>query len=302
MVIAVAHPSDSIPLSPGSSIQASPARGNSAHPPCTESDDDDVPSMNLTHFSYNNAPSSSNLIPPRPGITRKGCGEVGPVLKRKSAHRFSSDFSDADLAKLAKCVGCDLKWTARKTAHQKMIHIQACAKKNAFTDETIRILIWKEIDLVTAHNEAACIMTESNTYMEDIVAHAAPRKKGRRQRAAQTVQTIEVTRSNILNRAQALLGPSSSDALPCTQPVGSASPRINPTIPLPSQTFGASVLGRKYTVKARNLFTEDEPSDTGDGDEFCGTTQTFAPSGLGMNAKHAVVDVCFPAVSCSESD
>jgi len=285
----------SIPLSPGSSMQTPSACGNPAHPSCAESDGDDVPSMSLARFSYSNASSSSKLIPPHPAIARKGPGEAVPLLKRKSAHRFPSDFSDADLAKLGKCVSCDLRWTARKTAHQKMIHIQACAKKHSFTDETVRILIRKEIDLLTP-NKAGCISTESNTYMEDIVAHAAPRKKGRRQKAAETVQTIEVTRSTILNRAQAVLGPSFPDAPPCTQSVGPSS--INPIIALSTQTFGPSVLGRKYTAKAKSLFIElDKPSDTEDGDEI---PRTFAPSRVGANANRAVVDVCFPAVLCSE--
>ena len=265
-------------------------------------DDDDVPRMNFARFSYGNASSSSKLNPPHPPITRKGSGEAGTPSKKKSVHQFLFDFSDADLAKLGKCVSCDLRWTARKTAHQKMIHIQTCAKKHAFTDETVRILIRKEIDNVTAHNKAACILMESNTYMEDIVAHAAPRKKGRRQRVAETVQTIQVTRSTILNRAQAVLGSLSPDAPPYTQSVGPASPSINATIPLSTQSFGPSVLGSKYTVKARSLFTEpDEPSDTRNEDEICTTTQTFAPSRLGANAEYyAVVDVCFLAVLCSE--
>ncbi|KAG2108096.1 hypothetical protein BD769DRAFT_1693386, partial [Suillus cothurnatus] len=105
-------------------------------------------------------------------------------LKRPSIQDLSNDFSHAQLASLISCVSCNLKWTSTKTASQKVIHIENCAKKKFLSDETVPMLVRKE---KTVDNEV------SRT------------KKSRRPQILGTVRSLPETRSSIMGRVRAVL-------------------------------------------------------------------------------------------------
>jgi len=194
-------------------------------------------------------------------------------LKRPNVHRFSNDFSDAQLASLTNCVSCNLKWTSMKTASQKMIHIQNCAKKNFLSDETVRTLIRKEIQLSSdqdaSQRSAAEEGEKSTTFLETVVNEVARTKKGRRPQVLGTVKSLPETRGSILGRARAVLDTSIQHGdsvvgarmsnrnqgdrsdVPCTQAFGTSMlahqadsyPRPQPGPPQ-TQVFGESALGQ----------------------------------------------------------
>ncbi|RDB22532.1 hypothetical protein Hypma_010039 [Hypsizygus marmoreus] len=254
--------------------------------------------INLARFAYS---GTSNAVYAKPTLSRQGSNissenEPRVAAKKRLGHRFSSDFSDAELAKLTKCVSCDIRWTARKTAPQKMMHVQSCAKKNSFNDETIRILIRKELDntTVTSTNgkgkaKATAGSTEptgSQTYLEAIVADAAPKKKGRRLEASETVKNITLTRDAILDKARTVLGPTrpADTFVVHTQSVGAAVGDAENTGYPSTQGFGSSSLGLKYVQQSKSLFAHSvEPSLGEDESEAVAPspTQSFALSKRG---------------------
>lgn len=267
--------------------------------PSNDISSDDEPKLNFAHFAYTGTA-------PKPGLSRAGSSlstvttEDKPSRKKRlpTTHRFSSDFSDIDLAKLMKCVSCEINWTARKSGGQKILHIQSCAKKNAFSDETIRVLIRKEIETTMALEKGKEKATPGlpaepagpRTFFEDIVTDATRKKKGRRLETTETVQSVTTTRNIILDRARAVLGlpgdhSKVSDEL-CmvhTQSIGRIIPGDDD--PMPStQVFGRSALGQT-NLKSSNpilpwLTGHSEEEDKSDA-EAMPPTQNFAPSKLG---------------------
>jgi hypothetical protein len=203
--------------------------------------------------------------------------------------RFTADFSDAELARLIKCVCCGISWTTRKGVTQKMVHIQSCAKKNAFTDDTVKILVRREVDKALAENQTAkakgkgkAIDPENllpevpRTYMEDVVQGAEPKRKMHRSEP-KTVKKATETREVILDKARVILG---NHVLPNTQDVSRH--------PFQTQGFGPSRLVDQLGSDAGN-WKEPPP------------TQAFAESALrqrqavnvmfgGANRKQSVFD------------
>lgn len=186
-------------------------------------------------------------------------------LKRPSIHRFSNDFSHAQLASLISCVSCNLKWTSTKTASQKVIHIQNCAKKKFLSDETVRMLISKDIQ--SSSDQKTSEECQKSTFLETVVNEVSRTKKSRRPQTLGTVKSLPETRGSILGRARAVLdtfvqhGDSVVDAqvsnltqggrsdVPCTQAFGSSMlarradsyPHAQPG-PVLTQAFGESAL------------------------------------------------------------
>lgn len=188
-------------------------------------------------------------------------------LKRPITHRFSNDFSDAQLASLTSCVSCNLKWTSTKTAIQKVIHIQNCAKKKFLSDETVRMLLRKEIQSCSDQKSTE-EGQRSVTFLETVVNEVSRTKKGRRPHILGTVKSLPETRGIILGRARAVLDTSMQhgdsvvdiqvanltqggrSSFPCTQAFGTSMlarradsyPRAQ-SGPVLTQAFGESALG-----------------------------------------------------------
>ncbi|KAI0081842.1 hypothetical protein K474DRAFT_1154902 [Panus rudis PR-1116 ss-1] len=169
-----------------------------------------------------------------------------------SSHRFT-DFPDEDLARLRKCVSCDQAWTARKSVVQKMKHVQTCGKKKKLTEDIIRVLLAKELNLDPTDPSRKGQKSPPTTLLEDVVNGEAPRKKGRKAKAApavvETVRNLADTRSDILARARLLLD--GADTLKETCRSNSKTPESvefqrDELIPPSTQPFGESALARKF--------------------------------------------------------
>ncbi|KAF9247340.1 hypothetical protein BU15DRAFT_25470, partial [Melanogaster broomeanus] len=168
------------------------------------------------HFSSKLAISSQPDKPQNDVDVPRPSRPIGLAKPKKAANKWIPDeFPDSQLTKLLKCIGCGLQWTSRKTAKQKRLHIEHCAKKNSLTEDTIGILIKREICVSTSsqgasskdggiprgtHNEDATV-----TLMDSVVP-SEPVKKARRQQFVPTVRSLPETREGILERARDILG------------------------------------------------------------------------------------------------
>jgi hypothetical protein len=157
--------------------------------------------LELSRFAYKTTPSSSRT--PDPGPSRPA------ALPSQDP---PDHLPDPQLSRLSKCIGCGLEWTSRKTAKQKRAHIKQCAKKNALTNDTVRILIQKEIAIVSPSQNTAA--SPSETTLMDSVVPTAPVKKSKRQQVLPTVRSLPETRDGILGRARDILGPTNDQADP----------------------------------------------------------------------------------------
>jgi hypothetical protein len=192
-------------------------------------------------------------------------------LKRPIIHRLSDEFSDAQLESLTSCVSCNLKWTSTKTASQKVIHIQNCAKKKFLSDETVRMLLRKEIQS-SSDQKSTEEGRKSATFLETVVNEVSRTKKGRRPQILGTVKSLPETRGSILGRARAVLDTSiqhrdsvvgaqvanltqgGRSGFPCTQAFGTSMlarraysyPRAQS--PVLTQAFGESALGQLQSI------------------------------------------------------
>ncbi|CDO76252.1 hypothetical protein BN946_scf184470.g10 [Trametes cinnabarina] len=190
----------------------------------TEKSSDDEGHLKLGRFAYANPNPARRTMSKTPSPTERGSappteGPTGSKSKRSitPTHRFTGDFSDAELSRILKCVSCELAWTARKTVPQKMKHIQSCAKKNGLNDETVRTLLRKELDNLSpvtsaskASTSAPTVTLVPETLLEDVLKDTSKKKPGRRPQVLQTVKSITETRDTILEKARSLLQSSGS--------------------------------------------------------------------------------------------
>ena len=245
--------------------------------------------VNLRRFAFTDSRPSVKYPSSRPSPSRKRSStiiepttNIPPKRKAATKHQFSPDFSNAELAKLTKCVSCNAQWTTRKTPAQKIKHIQSCAKKLSFTDETICLLIRREIDGAVGDadkvsdkkgkGKASAPRAQSpvpKTVYEHVVTDAAPRKKGRRAEVGESVRSVTTTRNAILDRARAVL-----DSVHADYPT-----EINISSTAHWPFFGQSALAKKQRSDTRHILTGSSSSTNSS--EEAGTspaTQAFAPS------------------------
>ncbi len=235
------------------------------------SDDDKPHPSNLARFAYVAPPRSSSFqslhtICSARSVEPNNSSEVPPPKPRKfpkaTSHRFTQ-FSDADLARLLKCVSCDLTWTARKTVVQKMKHVQTCAKKTRLTDDTIAILIRSELEKtprVASHNskgkEKATEpeQVEPQTLLEQAINDGGARKRTKRPQVVETVKDPAQTRQNILDRARLLLSSQfrthKATVTVDSNPQMRGLPDALYQSPPRTQPFGQSALAQKFRSSA----------------------------------------------------
>ncbi|KAJ7129520.1 hypothetical protein C8R44DRAFT_80246 [Mycena epipterygia] len=269
---------DIISLYPQTALAAPASLGHS-------DDEEIVPTLNLGHFAFTNPRSlQSRHFSSAPGSQCNSDTQTKAPAKTKAGARSSSnpltsEFSDAELKKLVKCVSCDIAWTARKSAAQKIVHIRSCAKKNGLNDETVRILIRKDLD--NAPDDAGPSNrkgpTTSTTLLEDVVREAAPKRKGKRKEIVDALKSVSETRETILGRARMLLGSGTlsdghSFAVRTQAFIATA-----PTAPEPTQVFGPSRLGKRQGLNPSLLGDQDSDGEP----DLPPATQTYAPSKLG---------------------
>ncbi|KAN0097467.1 hypothetical protein V8E55_001913 [Tylopilus felleus] len=215
--------------------------------------------LQLSHFAY----KTTSPRPPDPGPSRPAT-----TLVRKDP---PGHLPDSQLAQLSKCIGCGLEWTSRKTANQKRTHIKQCAKKLALTEDTIKILVEKEIAILSPTQNTPSSHTE--TTLLNSVVPVGPLKKSKRTQVLSTLKSLPETRDSILSRARNILGPT------ITQEDSGA-----------TQQFGQSALARRATHHPKRPAllevngSMEEPS----------STQPFGASSLraGNIATEQLVDGC----------
>ncbi|KAK0230962.1 hypothetical protein IW262DRAFT_1453886 [Armillaria fumosa] len=185
--------------------------------------EEDEPGLNFARFAFAAKPArkaSSSTIP--------SCAESvealpKPVASKKPlrADRFAEDFTDAQLGGLLKCVCCNISWTTRKTAAQKMKHVQSCAKKNNFTDSAVRTRIHQALESMDPEDVAlkgkgkakGQDLSVPETYFHDVIHDAGPKKRTKRVEVQGTVKTLGDTRDAILQRAETIIGHSASSTV-----------------------------------------------------------------------------------------
>ncbi|KAI0092636.1 hypothetical protein BDY19DRAFT_495828 [Irpex rosettiformis] len=198
----------------------------------------------ISHPSVHQAPSAisreiPDLVNTVPSVK---------VPKAKLGPRLIA-IPDKDLMRLRKCVSCELSWTSRKTAPQKMKHIQTCAKKNKLDSHTVTTLVRAELEKVEEDEKKNAKVSVVNTdlitvtLLENAVQEVISKKKGRRPKVIESVKQLSDTRQNILERARLLLQSQSSSAVPVGDPVAGPSALMSPP---PTQPFGESTLAYRY--------------------------------------------------------
>lgn len=215
--------------------------------------------LDLARYTYTNPRSPSASIVSRPSISQvpsevsRHTSSNPTNIRRLACHRFTA-VGNSDLARLPKCVSCELYWTSRKTALQKMKHMEMCAKKNKLEDDTVITLIRMELmnadDRGTSNSKQPGVETKPNTVtlLESAVQKAAPNKRRRRLEVIGTVKQLSDTRQQILNRARLLLQSQPSVVEQADVLSNSSIPRpASP--PLLTQPFGESILAQKYQDK-----------------------------------------------------
>ncbi|KAI0650677.1 hypothetical protein C8Q79DRAFT_1006915 [Trametes meyenii] len=246
-----------------------------------ESEDDDQQGpLKLGRFAYaipnplrrtaskTPSPTESGLAPPE--------GRAASKPKPVASHRFGNEFPDVQLARILKCVSCDLAWTTRKTVPQKMKHIQTCAKKNGLSDDTIRILLRKELDSLppvasSSKSKSATPAPPSTpvpeTLLEEVLKDVNKKKPGRRPQVLQTVKSVAETRETILDKARSLLGDGAGSSAPRDSAGTPAAHNIE--APPATQAFSRS------HVAVSRVPLDPHPADV---------TQVFGPSRLAVRS------------------
>ncbi|KAI0938262.1 hypothetical protein AcV5_001091 [Taiwanofungus camphoratus] len=279
------HQRDSV-----SPAEASPPVSSSNNEESPLSDCDDDARLNIARFAYVNAPKSSRASS-KGTLSRSGSiasvknpGCPPKKIARLAGRSLTADFSENDLAKLLKCVSCDLAWTTRKTVVQKLKHIQLCAKKKSLTDSTITILIRKELenassDTAAGKGKGKCTspvdeeQQDPGTLLEDVLNDNGTRKKGKRHQAVTTLKSLTQTREAILDKARRLISdvPAEVDGMAKQDIFGGEDNRIarvaTVEMPPPTQAFGTSVLAKHHSRSSGHAQSVAFPP-----------TQAFAPS------------------------
>jgi hypothetical protein len=285
----------------------------------SETEEDEL-GINLARFAYQGGSRPPAAPQIKPGLITVARIEDtrDPTLNKKSIRRTgphsTTDFSDIAIAKLTTCISCNLKWTARKSAVEKMKHVKSCAKKNSLADETVRVLIRQEIDKapVNAKEKGKGKLVhleppkEPNTVLEDVINDRGPKKRGKRPAVTKTVKSLTETRDVILDRARTILGNADDvDSSIQTQAFGPSKligglPRSEMARIPPTQPFGQSALRQAQKDIRPNpilalapmsdrvgVVSDSEHSDDSDVKKIL-PTQKFAPSKLGEPRAHPV--------------
>ncbi|KIY49345.1 hypothetical protein FISHEDRAFT_72678 [Fistulina hepatica ATCC 64428] len=200
----------------------------------------------------------------------------------KNTLRLSDNFTNPEIDKVLSCVCCARSWTVRKSASQKIVHIQSCAKKNAFSGERVQELMRDAVEKASAAKgqlekskgkaKAKAFPLPApapETFLENIVQGAALKKASRRKPAVETVESLASTRTLILDRARDVLRASSS--LPSDTHAALSEARV--AFPA-TQAFNQSRLGAQHPVKtfvgrSGTSHIDEEPLPS---------TQAFRPS------------------------
>lgn len=196
------------------------------------------------------------------------------------------DIPESKLKDVKHCVSCDLAWTSRKTPIQKLKHIQTCAKKNSFSEETIKVLLEKQLEQLKPASPPVEDLDDPGTWLEDAIKEdgRGAKKSGPRRQVTATVKSLSETRDGILDRARMIIGDShQGNTGAVARPEDSEVTDGGNELPPPTQAFGKSVLAQRS-----NAFSCAFPS-----------TQAFAPSKLSSSS--TPLSIAFSGLQQNES-
>ncbi|KAF7790858.1 hypothetical protein EIP86_001816 [Pleurotus ostreatoroseus] len=204
-------------------------------------------------------PSVIDIPPPRAAsMAQAGPSDPKPSGKRGRRalppSRAFASISDRDMARILSCVGCNLAWTTRKTAAQKMKHIETCTRKAGLTDETVEVLLKQElakapVEPAKAKGKGKATEPEPKTLLGEKIGDEGTKRK-RRSPVEGTVRELGDTREDILKRARQLLNdttrPQTSSNNSDHNVRASADDEEEYARPPLTQPFGKSALAQRF--------------------------------------------------------
>lgn len=124
---------------------------------------------------------------------------------------MNSQLSLSDAARVFRCICCNVSWTTRKAAAQKMDHILRCARKYAYDDDTIRTLVKKEIESAPSLDELKGkkhkppeVISKPSTLFENLIQETAPKRRIKSQSKGNLAVGSSI-RETMLTRAQSII-------------------------------------------------------------------------------------------------
>ncbi|KAG8880256.1 hypothetical protein FRB97_000968 [Tulasnella sp. 331] len=257
--------------------------------------------LNLTRFACTSVARPSGLKRPAShtpsAVTNYSDIEVLPSdrsksestsdVKKSKVKRVKASVlgqADFDTSSILKCPACQVSWTARKSASAKMDHVRKCATKKGIGRDDLHRLLEEEAasnpsglglkkgkvkKAAIVQTALAPVRPEGQTYLEDIVEGAAPKKRKARQPMGMpvTVKPIADTRASILGRAKVLLTDfqlledggllsheETVDTIQSDLPLDGR----EAAWPLATQQFTTSRLARAFTRPSSSSHTPDE--------------------------------------------
>ena len=208
--------------------------------------------LNLDHFMF-----KSSRTPRKLQVSTEPTPSTGSAMPNSTAKGLKQKYllSASDVTKVLRCVCCNVQWTARKSGAQKMTHILSCAKKHAFDNETINLLIQKQISLEEPFVK--------KTLFENVLVDAAPKQKTKRRKIEEgSLKTVSTSRASILARAQGLLSTSADDGKYQHGSTFAGSTQGHGELPS-TQAFGSSGLAQMQNFES-NTFSLDGPGISND--------------------------------------
>ncbi|KIJ56715.1 hypothetical protein M422DRAFT_773488 [Sphaerobolus stellatus SS14] len=242
------------------------------------------PRMNLDRFAFArpgpSAPKAASARPSIEPIERHPSAESSDNTKKPNKQSrvtplpsFASDFTTEELTAVTKCVVCDLAWTTRKTVPLKMTHMKSCAKKNGWSEQTVKVKLTMLIEArsTTPAGTANKPVTPKAppTLLENVIDETAPkRRKKAKEITMTTVADPTQAHNAILERAKVLFG----------DPIQVMENRVQrmPTLQFPPTRLGVPASG----MLGQALVDERNSAEASKATNLPPATQAFKPSNL----------------------
>lgn len=169
---------------------------------------------NLKQFAFSSKENKRQIRSPNSSNCRSTCAPSGEgTLHTKPVPRkaLNSQLSLSDAARVFRCICCNVSWTTRKAAAQKMDHILRCARKYSYDDDTIRTLVKKEIESALSldgvkgkKQKPSEVFSKPSTLFENLIQETAPKRRIKSQSKGNLAVGSSV-RETMLTRAQTII-------------------------------------------------------------------------------------------------
>lgn len=282
--------------------------GHSSHEPSLhdeQSPENEETGLKLARFAYSKPTSVAihnhkrarvKSLPVAPELVNEQ-----PKKRSRQKSRVEIDFRAIDIGKLLRCVACGAKWTTRKTAAQKEKHMLSCARKNSLTGQDLSTLINKELESTSAASNQA-LRTEvaqtspsavlvRETYFEDIVHEAAPKKRAKRALRF-NITPVQDAHETIRRRAREMFGTLNQgqvDSYTGTQTLAAHKLDLPFEIQKPTSVSTDSSLGPKLPRRKRSFASTEPKEPLHHASNGPLTTPKFSPSRLAVRTRISVI-------------